>query len=85
MEQQHCRSSLTLVNMNVTKMVFCSMLYAYSLNKRKYVSKNKKKDCEFLANYVPKCQMSSGPYGPIFFTKRLAKTLDRSQWQANRD
>ena len=20
----------------------------------------------FLANYVPKCQMSSGPYGPIF-------------------
>ena len=23
--------------------------------------------CVFLANYVPKCQMSSGPYGPIFF------------------
>ena len=22
--------------------------------------------CAFLANYVPKCQMSSGPYGPIF-------------------
>ena len=22
--------------------------------------------CVFLANYVPKCQMSSGPYGPIF-------------------
>ena len=21
----------------------------------------------FIANYVPKCQMSSGPYGPIFF------------------
>ena len=23
--------------------------------------------CVFLANYVPKCQMSSGPYGPLFF------------------
>ena len=22
-----------------------------------------------LANYVPKCQMSLGPYGPIFFYK----------------
>ena len=22
--------------------------------------------CVFLANYVPKCQMNSGPYGPIF-------------------
>ena len=22
--------------------------------------------CVFVANYVPKCQMSSGPYGPIF-------------------
>ena len=21
----------------------------------------------FLANYVPKCQMSSGPFGPIFY------------------
>ena len=25
--------------------------------------------CVLLANYVPKCQMNSGPYGPIFFTK----------------
>ena len=23
--------------------------------------------CAFLANYMPKCQMSSGPYGPFFF------------------
>ena len=23
--------------------------------------------CVFLANYMPKCQMSSGPYGPIFW------------------
>ena len=23
----------------------------------------------FLANYVPKCQMSSGPYGPIFLQR----------------
>ena len=22
--------------------------------------------CVFLANYMPKCQMSSGPFGPIF-------------------
>ena len=28
----------------------------------------------FLANYMPKCQMSSGPYGPIFYTSFRALT-----------
>ena len=26
---------------------------------------------ELLANYVPKCQMSSGPHGPIFYFQKL--------------
>ena len=30
----------------------------------------------FLANYVPKCQMSSGPYGPIFI-----KTIFSIKWK----
>ena len=31
--------------------------------------------CVFLANYVPKCQMSSGPYGPILFVLNISYIL----------
>ena len=31
--------------------------------------------CVFLANYMPKCQMSSGPHGPIFLLLSLNMVL----------
>ena len=48
----------------------------------------------FLANYVPKCQMSSGPYGPILidiitstvlvsFTERIPREITSENLQIN--
>ena len=39
--------------------------------------------CVFLANYVPKCQMSLGPYGPISFfqASQFAKCLCEKEQQ----
>ena len=31
--------------------------------------------CVFLPNYVPKCQMSSGPYGSILSTSNQPKAV----------
>ena len=37
-----------------------------------------RRSCVFLANYVPKCQMSSGPYGPILHHRSKKCNL---QWK----
>ena len=37
--------------------------------------------CLFLANYVPKCQMSSGPYGPMLIQTFKSALRDHSEFQ----
>ena len=47
--------------------IFLIFIYPFtSLRHIKCVLTYEPLSCVFLANYVPKCQMSSGPYGPIF-------------------
>ena len=60
MEQCHC---------DLLSEIYKHILFTYHLNFMCLLPL--RLSCVFLANYVPKCQMSSGPYGPIFLICKI--------------
>ena len=69
----HKRNNATETFLQKFMIIFCNSIYSLLLGYLNFMCFDEL-SCVFLAKYVPKCQMSSGPFGPIFSLYNLVLT-----------
>ena len=62
----HTRNNATVTFFSEIYKHFLKNHWLFTCQRHVFWYEGNDMSCVFLANYVPKCQMSSGPYGPIF-------------------